>query len=322
MSLDSTRALLKEDLESTDRFIISQLASNIPLIKEMIEYILTCGGKRIRPMVLMLSARALNKNINQHIGLAAVIELVHTATLLHDDVVDSSTLRRGHKTAHTIWGSEASVLVGDFLYSRAFQIIAELKHDTILQVFAKATHYIAEGEIMQLVNCNNPDTTEEFYFEIIQRKTAKLFEIAAELGAIVSTSSENEIQALKHYGLHLGLSYQLIDDALDYSQAPEITGKNVGQDLAEGKTTLPLIQAMKKSTHAELKLLRHAIQNHSNQHLQDILGIIESTQSIKYTADAARYHAQQAKKALVNVSHSPYKKALEDLSDFVVNRTY
>lgn len=322
MALDSIRTLVREDLESTDRFIISQLESNIPMVKEIIEYVLTCGGKRVRPMVLLLSARALAHREHKHIDLAAVIELIHTATLLHDDVVDSSTLRRGHKTAHIIWGSDASVLVGDFLYSRAFQIVVDLKHQAILEIFAKATHYIAEGEILQLVNCNNPDTTEEFYFEIIQRKTAKLFEIAAELGALLSTDRENEVSALRDYGRHLGLAYQLIDDALDYSQSAEETGKNVGQDIADGKTTLPLIYAMRKSKGADLALLRDAIKTGCSDKLKTILGILESTDAIKYTAEAARHHAQKAKEALSRIVSSPYRLALESLSDFVVERTY
>lgn len=322
MLLESIRSLVSDDLESTDRVIISQLESHIPLIKEVIEYVLTCGGKRVRPMILLLSARALAHKGSKHLDLAAVIELIHTATLLHDDVVDSSTLRRGHKTAHTIWGSSASVLVGDFLYSRAFQVVVDLRHQTILDIFAKATHYIAEGEILQLVNCKNPDTTEEFYFEIIKRKTAKLFEIAAQLGALLATESEQEVAALRDYGLHLGLAYQLIDDALDYSQSAELTGKNVGQDISEGKTTLPLIHAMRKSKGADLTLIRDAIQTGSNKDLSRVLGIIESTDAIKYTADAARHHAELAKTALKHIPVTPYRKALEDMSDFVVARNY
>lgn len=322
MPLESIRSLVQEDLESTDRCIISQLESNIPLIKQLIEYVLTCGGKRVRPMVLLLTARALSHHRPKHIDLAAVVELIHTATLLHDDVVDSSTLRRGHKTANTIWGNDTSVLVGDFLYSRAFQIVVDLRHQTILDIFAQATHYIAEGEILQLVNCNNPDTTEEFYFDIIKRKTAKLFAIAAELGATLATERETDILALRDYGQHIGLAYQLIDDALDYSQSAEHTGKNVGQDIAEGKTTLPLIYAMQKSKGANLELLRDAIKNGSTRHPDKLLGIIESTEAIKYTADTARHHAQKAKEALSQIAFSPYRKALEDLSDFIVDRTY
>ena len=322
MPLESIRQLVSEDLEATDRFIISQLESRIPLIKEIIEYVLTCGGKRVRPMVLLLSARALAHHGQKHVELAAVIELIHTATLLHDDVVDGSTLRRGHQTANIIWGNEASVLMGDFLYSRAFQTVVDMRHQTIIDIFAKATHFIAEGEIMQLVNCKNPDTTPEFYFEIIHRKTAKLFEIAAQLGALLSTESDNEITAMRDFGLHLGLAYQLIDDALDYAQSADVTGKNVGQDIAEGKATLPMIHAISKSKGADLELLRNAIATGSSANLDDILGIIESTDAIKYTADTAKHHATLAKKALAPIAATPYRQALETLSDFVVNRTY
>ncbi len=322
MPLESIRNLVRDDLLATDQFIISQLESNIPLVKQMLEYVLTCGGKRIRPLVLLLSARALAHHGQKHIDLAAVIELIHTATLLHDDVVDGSTLRRGHKTAHTLWGSDASVLVGDYLYSRAFQIVVDLKHQPILDIFAKATHYMAEGEILQLVNCNNADTTEEHYFEIIHRKTAKLFEIAAQLGALLSTDADNHIAAFRDYGLHLGLAYQLIDDAIDYSQSAKGAGKNVGQDISEGKTTLPLIHAMRKSAGSSLTLLRDAITQGSSKHLDDILGIIESTGAIKYTADSAKHHAQKAKLALSHIAASPYRNALEELSSFVVERTY
>ncbi|TAK75627.1 MAG: octaprenyl diphosphate synthase, partial [Gammaproteobacteria bacterium] len=192
----------------------------------------------------------------------------------------------------------------------------------ILDIFAKATHYIAEGEILQLVNCNNPDTTEEFYFEIIQRKTAKLFEIAAQLGALLVSEAESDVMPFRDYGLHLGLAYQLIDDALDYSQSAEETGKNVGQDIAEGKSTLPLIHAMRRSKGADLSLLREAVKTGNSHHLKDILGIIESTDAIKYTADAAKHHAHQAKLALAQIAPSPYRQALETLSDFVVERTY
>ncbi len=322
MSFESIRALVGEDLSATDRFIISQLESKIPLIKEIIEYVLTCGGKRVRPMILLLSARALNHHANQHIDLAAAVELIHTATLLHDDVVDNSTLRRGHETANTIWGSDASVLVGDFLYSRAFQIVVDQRHMPIMEIFAKSTHFIAEGEIMQMINRKNPDTTEEFYFDVIERKTAKLFEVASQFGAMVSTESEPEIRALRDYGKHLGLAYQLIDDALDYAQSAEQTGKNVGQDLSEGKTTLPLIHAMRKSKGADLELLRNAIKEGSSAELQNILGIIESTDAIKYTSDTAKHHAARAREALAIIPSTPYRKALEELSDFVVERSY
>lgn len=321
MSLESIRSLVSADLQATDEFIISQLESNIPLIREVIEYVLSCGGKRVRPMVLLLCARALNEHGQKRIDLAAVVELIHTATLLHDDVVDDSTLRRSHQTANTIWGNDTSVLVGDFLYSRAFQIVVGQRHQQILDIFAGAMHFIAEGEIMQLTNCNNPDTTEAFYYEVIERKTARLFEVAAQLGALIATDSADHVEAMRQYGLHLGLAYQLIDDAIDYGSA-ELAGKNVGQDITEGKTTLPLIHAMRQSNHTDLELLRNAIQAGVSDNLERILGIIESTQAIKYTADAAKKHAQLAKQALAGLPSSDYKQALEDLCDFVVERSY
>jgi octaprenyl-diphosphate synthase len=322
MALESIRTLINEDLASTDQFIISQLESKIPMVKQIIEYVLSCGGKRIRPILLLLSAKALAHNGRKHIELAAVIELIHTATLLHDDVVDNSTLRRGHQSANIIWGNEASVLVGDFLYSRAFQVVVDFNHKLILDIFAKATHHIAEGEIMQLVNCKNPDTSEDFYFDIIERKTAKLFEVAAQLGAILASNADHEIAALKAYGQHFGLAFQLIDDALDYSQSAQETGKNVGQDLAEGKMTLPLIHAMRKAKAKDQVVLRDAISSGSTENLARILSIIESTDAIKYTADAAKQHAQKAIQSLAHIPFTPYRQALEDLSHFVVARTY
>jgi len=322
MTFESIRTLIKADLDSTDQFIISQLASHIELIKEMTEYVLSCGGKRIRPTVLLLVAAAVGNQSKKNIDLAAVIELIHTATLLHDDVVDESTLRRGHKTANTIWGSDASVLIGDFLYSRAFQIVVDLNHSQILHLFAHATHFIAEGEILQLVNCNNPDTTEAFYFDIIERKTAKLFEIAAQLGAIIGGASSPHIQAFKEYGKHLGLAYQLIDDALDYQLTTDKTGKNVGQDLDEGKATLPLIYAMQHTDATNHKIIQTAISDGSSENLQTILHILESTKAIAYTADTAKIHVEKAKLALANIPSSPYLEALLELCDFVVERNY
>lgn len=322
MSFESIRALVGEDLSATDRFIVSQLESNIPIIRQVVEYVLSCGGKRVRPLILLLSARAINERAEKHIDLAAAVELIHTATLLHDDVVDASTLRRGKKTANIIWGGDASVLIGDFLYSRAFQIVVDQRHQEIMEVFAKSTHYIAEGEIMQMVNCKNPDTTQEYYFDIIRRKTAKLFEVSSQFGAMIVTDKQPEIAALRDYGMNLGMAYQLIDDALDYAQSKEQTGKNIGQDLSEGKTTLPLIHAMRKSTGADLKLLRTAIETGTSEQLEDICGIIESTDAIKYTADTAKEHADAANVALKNIPASAYKAALEELSGFVVERTY
>lgn len=322
MALDSIRSLVRSDLEAADQFICTELKSDIPLINELVEHIIKCGGKRIRPLVVLLAARAFNHEKDHHIELAAAIELIHTATLLHDDVVDSSALRRGQETAHMIWGSEASVLVGDFLYSRAFQLIVKLQNLEIINIFSNATNIIAEGEILQLANCRNPDTTEDAYFEVIQRKTAKLFEVASQVGTALSPYSKQQMDAMQNYGMQLGIAYQLIDDALDYSSSSEELGKNIGDDLAEGKTTLPLIYAMKNGSAAEATIVRNAIVSGSSEKLNDILTIIESTRAIEYTANAAKRYAKQANSILTKIPDSPYRSALHDLAEFVVERSY
>ncbi|MES2219001.1 MAG: polyprenyl synthetase family protein [Pseudomonadota bacterium] len=322
MPLESIRSLVRSDLEATDKFIFTELKSDIPLINNMVEYILNCGGKRIRPLVVLLSARACSHGENKHIDLAAAIELIHTATLLHDDVVDNSTLRRGHGTAHTIWGNEASVLVGDFLYSRAFQLIVKLQNLQVMNIFADATNLIAEGEILQLINCRDPQTSEAAYYDVIQRKTGKLFEVGSQMGPAISNSPTQELHALRDYGMNLGIAYQLIDDALDYNASVEQTGKNIGNDLAEGKPTLPLIHALRNGTPAETALIRSAIESGSCDQLDAILGIIESTKAIEYTANAAKDHARKANTALIKVPDSPYRKAMQDLAEFVVERQY
>lgn len=322
MPLASIRSLVQADLDATDQFIHTELQSEIPFINQLVEYILQSGGKRIRPLLVLLAARAFNHPEQQHINLAAAIELIHTATLLHDDVVDGSTLRRNHETANAIWGNEASVLVGDFLYSRAFQLIVKLQNLEVLNIFSNATNIIAEGEILQLLNCHNPDTTEASYFEVIQRKTAKLFEVATQTGTALSTYHNPQMQAMQQYGLHLGIAYQLIDDALDYNSSAEISGKNIGNDLTEGKPTLPLIYALRKGTTAEIKLVRKAIKTGSSKNLDSIITIIESTGAIEYTANAAKQHAKQACDALTLIPESPYKEALHRLAGFVVERSY
>ncbi len=322
MSLDSLRALVQADLAATDNFLANELQSHIPLINQMIHYILQSGGKRIRPLLVLLSARAFNHTGNQHVDLAAAIELIHTATLLHDDVVDNSVRRRGNDTAHTIWGNEASVLVGDFLYSRAFQVIVKLQNLTVMNIFADATNLIAEGEVLQLINCKDPDTSEASYYDVIERKTGKLFEVSAQLGPALSASNVNELNLMQKFGMQLGIAYQLVDDALDYHSSAEETGKNIGNDLAEGKPTLPLIHALREGTPAQAGIIRRAIETGSSNQLSAILEIIESTGAIKYTANAAKKHAQEAISVLTHVPESPYRKALHDLTQFVVERSY
>jgi octaprenyl-diphosphate synthase len=322
MPLESIRSLVQQDLEATDKFIYTELKSHIPLINNMVEYVLNCGGKRIRPLLVLLSARACSHEHSKHIDLAAAIELIHTATLLHDDVVDNSTLRRGQSTAHTIWGNDASVLVGDFLYSRAFQLIVKLQNLQVMNIFADATNLIAEGEILQLINCRDPQTSEAAYYEVIQRKTGKLFEVGSQMGPAISNSGEHTLTAMRDYGMNLGIAYQLIDDALDYNASAEVTGKNIGTDLAEGKPTLPLIYALRNGSDSERALIRTAIETGSCEQLDAILGIIETTKAIEYTASAAKDHARKANSALNHVPDSPYKKALHDLAEFVVERQY
>jgi octaprenyl-diphosphate synthase len=322
MPLESIRSLIQPDLLATDNYLGSELLSDIPLINELTNYILSCGGKRIRPVIVILAAHAFNHQGQQHINLATAMELIHTATLLHDDVVDNSTLRRGRKTANNIWGNEASVLVGDFLYSRAFQLIVKLDHQLILGIFADATNLIAEGEVLQLINCHNPDTSEQSYYHVIERKTAKLFEVAARIGTALSSHTETQMNAMQKYGSHVGIAYQLIDDALDYRSSTAETGKNIGNDLAEGKPTLPLIYALQNATKAQAKLLRKSIETGSTKNLASILEIIESTQAIEYTAHAAKEHALTAIASLAHIPQSPYRSAMAELCSFIVERKY
>jgi octaprenyl-diphosphate synthase len=320
MLLESIRNLVKTDLEATNQFIYTELKSNIPLINELMEYVLSCGGKRIRPMLVLLAARAFNHQHQQHIHLAAAIELIHTATLLHDDVVDHASLRRGRQTANTIWGNQTSVLVGDFLYSRAFQLIVSLQHIEIIGIFSNATNLIAEGEVMQLINCHNPDTTESSYFDVIERKTAKLFEIACQAGAALSNCTPEQVAAMKDYGKYLGIAYQLMDDVLDYTASTEEMGKNIGNDLAEGKPTLPILYALQHSSAKEITLLRKAIESGSEKNANKIITIVTSSGAIEYTTQIARQYAEQANKALTSAPNSPYRKALQELTEFVVER--
>lgn len=322
MPLASIRSLVQADLDKTDHFIYKELNSDIPLINQLIEYIIKCGGKRIRPLLTLLTARALNTNSGKQVDLAVAIELIHTATLLHDDVVDNSTLRRGNQTANAIWGNEASVLVGDFLYTRAFQIAVRLQNIDILTLFVNATNLIAEGEVLQLLNAHNPETTEQAYFEVIKRKTARLFELATQCATALTPHSAAQMNAMQQYGMQLGIAYQLIDDALDYHSTKEETGKNIGNDLTEGKPTLPLIHAMRHGTPTETKLIQTALQDGSAENLSSIIGIIESTGAIEYTANAAKKHAREAQATLTYIPDSPYRKALHELSDFVVERTF
>lgn len=322
MDIDDIRALIKEDMQAVDQVIRQRLHSDVALIRQLSAYIIDSGGKRLRPVVVLLAAHACRYRGTAHIDVAAIIEFIHTATLLHDDVVDDSDLRRGQETANVIWGNEASVLVGDFLYSRAFQMMVGIGSMQVMEILADTTNTIAEGEVMQLLNCHNPDTTEERYMEVIHYKTAKLFEAAAQLGAVLAARPKQEEQALASYGMHLGTAFQLKDDLLDYSASNAEIGKNIGDDLAEGKPTLPLIYTMRHGSPEEASMIRNAIERGGRESISAVTRAIESTGAIAYTAHLARQEAEHAIAAIAGLADSPYKKALIDLAEFSVSRAY
>ena len=320
--IEQLRKLVHEDSQAVDRMIRARLYSDVVLINQLSHYIIAGGGKRLRPLLALLSAKAAGYEGTRHIDVAVIVELIHTATLLHDDVVDASKLRRGRETANLVWGNEASVLVGDFLYSRAFQMMVDLENIRVLEILADATNTIAEGEVMQLVSCRDPETTEERYLTTIQNKTAKLFEAAAMLGAVVAGLSGEFENAMGAYGRHIGTAFQLVDDALDYSSSPNELGKNIGDDLAEGKPTLPLLYAMWHGTPAQAALVRSAIEHGGLERINEIQAAIESTGAITYTFGRAQVEAEKALAALMEIPKSPYRNALEILVEFAVFRTF
>jgi octaprenyl-diphosphate synthase len=321
-SLDALRALIAEDWGDVNRVIVRRLGSDVALVNQVAHHIIHNGGKRLRPLAVLLAARACGCSTQDHIAAAAIIEFIHTATLLHDDVVDSSGLRRGRQTANALFGNQASVLVGDFLYSRAFQMMVEIKELRILDVLANATNTIAEGEVLQLMNCNNPDITEADYMEVIYRKTAKLFEAGARIGAILSAQDEAMEQALVSYGRHLGQAFQLVDDALDYDATPEEFGKNIGDDLAEGKPTLPLIYAMAHGSAAERHMIREAIETGGTRNLTSIQLAIETSGGLRYTAERARHEVEIAIAALAPLPQSKFRDGLLGLAQFAIQRRF
>ncbi|WP_119629075.1 octaprenyl diphosphate synthase [Methylocaldum marinum] len=316
------RCLVEEETAAVDRLILRELSSDVLLINQIGRYIVNSGGKRLRPMLLLLVSKALQYQGQQHITLAAVIEFIHTATLLHDDVVDESTLRRGRNTVNALWGNSASVLVGDYLYSRSFELMVSVQNLRIMEILSRTTTAIAEGEVLQLLNCNNPATTEHKYLEVISRKTAILFSAAAQLAAVLTGAPQSTELALKDYGLHLGIAFQLIDDALDYMANPEELGKNLGDDLAEGKPTLPLIYAIEHGSASQAAALRDAIENGNRDAFREVYEIVESTDAIAYTARRAREEANKAVELLDPVPASEYKDALVRLAHLSVERNY
>ena len=322
MDLSPILTLTEADRQTIDREINRRLNSDVALINQLGGYIIHSGGKRLRPRSVVLSARALGYPGSKHITLAAIIEFIHTATLLHDDVVDASALRRGQATANSVFGNEASVLTGDFLYSRAFEMMVDVGNMRVMEILAKTTNTIAEGEVLQLLNCHNPDVTEERYLEVIYSKTAKLFEAAARLGAVINENDVATEEAMARYGMHLGTAFQLIDDVLDYTANSQELGKNVGDDLAEGKPTLPLLYAMRTGNETQRDLIRDAIKKGGLGRIEEVVAAIESTGANAYTARRAEDEAQRATEALASIPESPYKQALVDLASFSVHRTH
>jgi octaprenyl-diphosphate synthase len=315
-------AVIGEDMAAVDRVLRDSLASDVLLIRQVAEYIIGGGGKRLRPALLLLAAGACGYRGTDHHKLAAVVEMIHTATLLHDDVVDESQLRRGHATANATFGNPASVLVGDFLYSRAFQLMVSVDRMRVLSILADATNVIAEGEVLQLMNAGNAAVDEASYFDVIERKTAKLFEAAARLGAVLGGADAAREDAFRKYGTHLGTAFQIMDDVLDYSGDTGIIGKNLGDDLAEGKMTLPLIRAMAVGTAEEAALIRHAVGGGGLTDFAPVMAALQRTGALAYARDSARAAAREAAQCLAGVPSSPRAETLLQLTGFAVDRRF
>jgi octaprenyl-diphosphate synthase len=320
LSFEDIAAPADEDMQAVNGLIAESLRSDVALVSQVSQYIVMSGGKRLRPLIVLLAARALGYSGDQHVRAATIIEFIHTATLLHDDVVDSSERRRGRDSANTVFGNQASVLVGDFLYSRAFQMMVEIGEMRVMGILADATNTIAAGEVMQLMNVHDPDTSEDDYRSVIYRKTARLFEAGAQIAAVLAGQDIAVEQAMVRYGQNLGTAFQLVDDALDFNASPEELGKNLGDDLAEGKATLPLIYAMRAGSESERRLIREAIQDGGLQQLDNIQAIIQSTGALEYTAKCAHEAADLAITALAAVPASDYKEALVAIAEFAVQR--
>ncbi len=320
MDIKQIQALSDSDMSAVNDLIYGQLQSDVALINQLGIYIVNAGGKRMRPMLTVLAARALSYQGQDHKTIAAIIEFIHTATLLHDDVVDESNMRRGRETANALFGNSASVLVGDFLYTRAFQMMTKLGNMKIMDILSDATNIVAEGEVLQLMNCNDPTTTEESYMAVIYCKTAKLFEAGCQLSALLTCNDEDVANKLGKYGMYLGMAFQIADDMLDYSMNNNELDKNIGDDLAEGKLTLPLIYLLKNGTNEDVKIIESAIQSQSTKHLKAIQQRINETPALSYTKDKANEFACLAKLQLKDLPESDAKQALTYLCDFSFNR--
>jgi len=323
MDFKAIYAVVEYDFAAVNQFINHHLDSNVPLIREVGDYIVQSGGKRLRPLVSILCARASGYHGERHVDVAAIIEFLHTATLLHDDVVDESNLRRGRPTVNAVWGNAASVLVGDFLISRALQLMVGLRHSRLLDIFSQSTNTISEGEVLQLINVRDPNTSEDNYMRVIHHKTAKMFESAAETGAVLGADENTDfVDAFAAYGRHLGIAFQLIDDVLDYQGEANELGKNVGDDLAEGKPTLPLIYTIANGSAEQAKLIKDAIRNGGLDHLQHIIETVQASGGLQYTVDKAAEHTRLALDAIAAVPASPYKETLFTLAEESLKRTY
>ncbi len=322
MTLNHIQSYIADDMQAVDVVIRSALQSEVPLINTIGEHIIGGGGKRLRPALVLLSSGMFGKIDARHHQLAAIIEFIHTATLLHDDVVDESHMRRGKSTANHIFGNAASVLVGDFLYSRAFQMMVKLQNMRVMDVLSAATNTIAEGEVLQLLNVHNANIGEQEYLKVIHYKTAKLFEAAARLGAVMNNANERDEQALTLYGMHLGTAFQLVDDVLDLSGDATQIGKNLGDDLAEGKPTLPLLYAMHQSEPKQAEIIRNAIQHGGLDDMPAVLAAVKATKASEYVLDLAKSEAQRACAAIAHFADSAYKTAMLELATFAVNRNF
>lgn len=322
------RAVVSADFDAVNQFIIDQLYSDVALVESIGHYIIDAGGKRMRPVLVLLSAKSCDYHGDQHISLAAVIEFIHTATLLHDDVVDMSSMRRGRPTANEQWSNPSSVLVGDFIYSRAFQVLVSIGNMDIMRIIADTTNRIAEGEVLQLINKNNSAATQEGYMNVIRHKTAILFQAAAECGAILAGANAQQQQILRDVGMHIGMAFQLIDDVLDYEGDAATMGKNIGDDLAEGKPTLPLIHAMRTGTKEEAELLKRCIEGAAQdieaelaqQQLTDVIAIIKRSGSLDYTRELALAESDKAIALLASLDDSPFRQGLIDMANLAVKR--
>ena len=315
------QALMKNELDQMNKILVNRLDSNVDLINQMSHYIISSGGKRIRPLLLLLCARATDYDGDYHYSMAVVIELIHTATLLHDDVVDQSTTRRGQETANELWGNAPSVLVGDFLYSRAFEIMVEPNSMEIMKILSKATNQISEGEVLQLLNIKNANVTQKEYYRVIERKTACLFKAACQIAGILSNSNQKVIEAMGKFGMHLGNAFQIIDDTLDYESDSNIIGKEVGDDLSEGKVTMPMIYALEKTTKSDKKILTDAIQNADASNINQVVEILMNVNAFQYSRDIANKESNMALESIDILPSSKYKTALKLLCKLSLERS-